>query len=247
MWALDGLAWVFDWGAGRFWDLASAFRGFWLWDWQPLAWAGDIAEGLAIFCWTARDRIRDFDAWIEHQLWYWGWQLQILRERLDYWIGTGFARLQELWDAFTGWLRQKAEDAWNKANELWNVVWSTIKPTLDWLSSQFGAFKSWVENTAVPWLQTQVTNLGTRLDQLRAEASTWWDSLQAVKADIDSYRDLWNSLQAVKDRVVFTFTDGWDTLKMFLKDPAGTIWAELEKTLLDRVEQFLNERWDTPR
>ena len=248
MWALDGLAGVFDWAAGRFWEVAewSRWASFWAGPWyiQPFGWLEPPMRGLANFCWVARDRIRDFDGWIDGQLADLRLNVYYLKEwarlEIEY-------RVRQLIDGLLGgvaWIRQRVEDAWKKATQLWDLVYSWVQPYLGLLWDRFHQFKVWVENTALPWLQAQVINLGTRLDQARADLGSLIDYQRQRLDELNPFRALWDSLQAVKDRLLYAFTGGWGILGAFLADPAGSIWAWLEASLLDRVEQFLNERWD---
>jgi len=251
MWALDGLAGVFDWAAGRFWEAADFCRDFDFWGLllgrHPLEGLEPHIRGLAHFCWTARDRVRDFAGWIDGHLADLRLNLYYLRESLRLEIEY---RVRQAIDALTGGidaLRQKAEDAWDKANELWNIIYPNIKPTLDWLSDRFWGFKSWVENTALPDIRLA---LYYAKENLLFEIRWRWDRVLALiqdVADLDRYRDTWNFILNSYQILTFTFVDSWDRLKAFLVDPPGSIWAWLEPILLDRVEQFLNERWDTRR
>jgi len=251
MWALDGLAWVFDWAAGRFWEAADFCRDFDFWGLllgrHPLEGLEPHIRGLAHFCWTARDRVRDFNGWIDWQLWYWGWQLQILGARLEYWIGQIPARLQELWDLVWGYLRQRAEDAWSMATQLWGLVYSWVQPYLGLLWDNFWRLKTWLETTALPGLQASLLSFQERLGEVSASLTARLDELRQTVAALNTYRDAWNFILNSYQILTFTFVDSWDRLKAFLVDPPGSIWAWLEPILLDRVEQFLNERWDTRR
>lgn len=250
MWALDGLAGVFDWAASRFWELAdwSRWASFWAGPWyiQPFGWLEPPMRGLANFCWVARDRIHDFDRWIDGQL----ADLRLNVYYLKEWVRLEIEyRVRQIVDGLLGGielLRQKAEDAWNKATELWNVFWGYINPTVDWLGIQFGSFKAWVENSALPWLQTQVINLGTRLDQARADLGSRIDYQRQRLDELNPFRESWEFIRNSYEKIRFTFTDGWGKLGAFLTDPPGSIWAWLEPILLRRLEQFFNERWDNP-
>lgn len=269
----DLAAW-FWWASGKIREDFSWFP-FGAADWLAggVQWLGDLSNAISrgmlwLYQWFSAIELEGFFANFVGTLrtivtYYWGkisWFFVVLYDKACSVLG-------DLWDRLADFLYNLYDRLWQLAVALWDRITDFF---VNWYWAVKDLVVSWADK--VNWLFGQVwdrvsavfTQLWDKIEwvftvvwaRISSVFTELWDRIQWV------YTELWGRLSWLLaqawdritwlcgdwawGRIWFYLTNGWDLLTRFVTDPLGTIWAIIYPTLLKRIEEYLNERWDAP-